>query len=224
MGSSSGKREAVGVFHDATSLRSAVDELLSAGFDRAELSLLAGEQAIREKLGRSYRAVGDLEDEAAVPRVAYLATEDIGDAQGAVAAVLLYVGATAAAGAVVASGGTLAAALAALAMGAGAGGTVGAVLARFIGDAYGHYLGSQLDHGGLLLWVCLRDPAHESRALKILARNGADDLHVHALSEAAEAGTEMTRRMSALVDEAGQESFPASDPPAYNMGRDSGNR
>jgi hypothetical protein len=44
-------REAVGVFHDPASLQEAIDELLSSGFDRAELSLLAGEHAVEEKLG-----------------------------------------------------------------------------------------------------------------------------------------------------------------------------
>jgi len=220
MSSSNDVREAVGVFHDVDSLRAAIDELLSSGFDRAELSLLAGEEAVEKKLGGSFRAIRDVEDEAEVPRIAYLSTEDVGAAEGAVAGVLLYIGATAATGAVVASGGTLAAAIAALALGAGTGGTVGAVLARFIGDAYGDYLSSQLDRGGLLLWVCLRDPAHESQALKILARNGADDLHVHSLTGAAAAARDINRRMSALVDEAGLESFPASDPPAYNMGRE----
>lgn len=39
--------EAVAVFHDAQSLQATIDELLSEGFDHAELSVLASEQAIR---------------------------------------------------------------------------------------------------------------------------------------------------------------------------------
>ena len=35
-------REAVGVFHDEKSLQAAVDALLIVGFDRSDLSLLAG--------------------------------------------------------------------------------------------------------------------------------------------------------------------------------------
>lgn len=37
-----GVREAVGVFHDERTLQAAADDLLVAGFDRADLSLLAG--------------------------------------------------------------------------------------------------------------------------------------------------------------------------------------
>lgn len=48
-------REAVGLFDRSSTLQEAIDELLSSGFDRAELSLLASEKAVDEKLGRHYR-------------------------------------------------------------------------------------------------------------------------------------------------------------------------
>ena len=51
-------REAVGVFHDPASLQEAIDELLSSGFDRAEVSLLAGEHAVEEKLRHRYATSG----------------------------------------------------------------------------------------------------------------------------------------------------------------------
>ena len=41
--------EAVAVFHDGAQLQDAVDELLSSGFNQAELSLLASEDAVEEK-------------------------------------------------------------------------------------------------------------------------------------------------------------------------------
>ena len=44
-------REAVGVFASENDLQAAIDELLSSGFHRAELSLLASEEAVNEKLG-----------------------------------------------------------------------------------------------------------------------------------------------------------------------------
>ena len=52
-------REAVAVFDDAESMESAVDEILSAGFDRAEVSLLSSEAAVEEKLGHAYERVKD---------------------------------------------------------------------------------------------------------------------------------------------------------------------
>jgi len=57
-------REAVGVFHDLERFKDAVDELTSTGFDRADLSLLASQQTVEEKLGHAYRKVGELEEDA----------------------------------------------------------------------------------------------------------------------------------------------------------------
>ncbi|MEN8197711.1 MAG: hypothetical protein ABFS30_14540, partial [Pseudomonadota bacterium] len=104
-------REAVGVFADAPSLEAAVADLEAGGFDRSEISLLASQQAVEEKLGTIYFKVADLEDDPEVPRTAYVSNESMKEAEGALAGGLMYVGAVAAAGAVVASGGGLAAAI-----------------------------------------------------------------------------------------------------------------
>jgi hypothetical protein len=75
-------REAVGVFNRSEDLQDAIDELLSSGFDRAELSLLASEHAVEEKLGHRYEKVGALAEDPTVPRAAYVSTEAIGGAEG----------------------------------------------------------------------------------------------------------------------------------------------
>jgi len=174
-------REAVGVFDDLASLEAAIDELLSRGFDRAEISLMAGEEAVEEKLGHMYRKVEDVEDDPAVPRAAYVARESLGAAEGALAGGLLYVGGAVAAGAVFATGGTLAAAITASALAGGAGGLIGTVLASMVGRHHADYLQTQLDRGGLLLWVRTWDAEHEKRASEILSRNSAHDVHIHDL-------------------------------------------
>ena len=174
-------REAVGVFNTADALQEAIDELMSSGFDRAELSLLASEQAVEEKLGHHYEKVRDLEDDSTVPRAAYMSTESIGDAEGGLVGGLMYVGATAAAGAIVATGGTVAAAIAAAALAGGAGGLIGSVLAKWVGDHHAHHLQEQLNHGGLLLWVRTWDSEDEKRAVEILAKHTGRDVHVHTL-------------------------------------------
>lgn len=46
--------EAVALFHDVKSLQAAIDELLTSGFDRADLSVLGNEKAIEDKLGHNY--------------------------------------------------------------------------------------------------------------------------------------------------------------------------
>ena len=159
-------REAVGVFNRPEDFQDAIDELLSSGFHRAELSLLASEHAVEEKLGHRYEKVDALEDDPRVPRTAYVSTEAIGGAEGAVIGALMYVGATAAAGAILVSGGTLAAAIAAMVVGGGAGGLIGAILAKWIGDHHGQYLQQQMEHGGLLLWVRTWDAKRKSAPLR----------------------------------------------------------
>jgi hypothetical protein len=179
-------REAVGVFHDRDSFHNAVDDLTSAGFDVAELSLLAGSGAVEEKLGHAYRKIEELADDPKVPRAAYVSDHSLAEGRTGVIGGLAYVGAMVGAGAVVASGGTLAAALAAAAIAGGGGGLVGGWAAQFLGRDYGQALQDQLERGGLLLWVRVRDAARERRALDILKRNGAEDVHVHELPASAD--------------------------------------
>lgn len=211
-------REAVGVFHDRTQFQAAIDDLLSGGFDRAEISLLASRSAVETKLGHRYRSVRDLEDDPTVPVVAYVSMEDVGDAEGMVAGILIYVGAVAAAGAMLASGGTLAAAIAVATVSGYIAGSLGSVVARTLEGQYLQRLEEQLGAGGLLLWVHTRDADHERRATEIMRRNGGEDVHVHDLTVAAREVAEMKRRIDDMLDEAGRESFPASDAPSFNPG------
>jgi hypothetical protein len=186
-----GVREVVGVFRDETALEVTIDELQESGFDRAEISLLAKEEAVREKLGHVYRKVTELEDDEAV-RVAYVSKEDYGAAEGGLISGLVYVGALAGAGSVVASGGALGGALLAAGLWGGAGGAFGLLAARWLDRQRAQRLTEQIEKGGLLLWVHARDAEHEARAIEILQRNQAADVHAHdltlAYSESAAAG------------------------------------
>jgi len=174
-------REAVAVFHDERALRSAVDELLISGFDRSAISLLAGQQAVESRLGHSYSKVADLEHDPSVPRIAYIGTDSRTEAQGVTVGALVYVGAMASAGAVVASGGTVLAALLAVTAASGLGGLIGVALAKLIARHHARHLEMQLEKGGLILWVTLANPDLEKRAVEVLQRHAADDVHVHEL-------------------------------------------
>jgi hypothetical protein len=110
-----------------------------------------------------------------------VSTEAIGGAEGGLIGGLMYVGAAAAAGAVVVSGGTLAAGIIAAVLAGGAGGLIGSILAKWVGDHHAHYLQEQMDRGGLLLWVRTWDAEDERRAVEILRRHSGSDVHVHAL-------------------------------------------
>ena len=174
-------REAVGLFHDEKTLQDAADELLINGFNHADLSLLAGHRSVETRLGGMYERVADVEDKPDVAFQAFVDSDSRTEGKGVLVGGLFYIGAVAAAGAIVASGGTVAALILGVAAGGGAGGLVGAALAGFLEKHHAHALQEHLDKGGLLLWVHTPDEAHETRALEILRRAGAEDAHVHAL-------------------------------------------
>lgn len=64
-------------------------------------------------------------------------------------------------------------------IGAVAGGAIGSLGARWIGKHHSNHIEGQINKGGLLLWVSLRDPEHEERVLAILKEYNADHVHVH---------------------------------------------
>ncbi|ADZ70329.1 hypothetical protein [Polymorphum gilvum] len=175
------RTEVVGLFHSAERLEQAVDDLLSNGFDRADLSILASEAAVAEKFAGKVVSVREIEDRPDVPTMAYVSTESVGDAEGAILGGFIYIPAMIGAAAVVATGGTLAAAIAAVAIASGIGAGFGALLAGMLGDAHAATIEQHLQRGGLLLWVRARDGAHEERAAGILRAAGAEDIHSHAL-------------------------------------------
>lgn len=172
-------REAVGAFHTWKDLQAAVDALTARGFDRSDLSLLASEKAVGEKLGHVYEKVAELEDDAAVPRTAYVGKDSMVEAKTFAISGLGYVGALAAIGAIVASGGTLAAVIGGAAVAGGLGVGLGTYLTRAIGRERAESVQAQLKKGGLLLWVQTRDADHEARAVEILKAHGGDDVHLH---------------------------------------------
>lgn len=178
-----GVREAVGFFESETALQDAIDDLLSHGFDRAEISVLASVEAVEEKLGTFFDKVSTLEDNPKVPHVAYIAKDDIGDAEGAVIGGLMYVGAMIGLMPVVISGGALAAVLVAGAIGGGVGTAIGATLAGLIGHHHSEYISEQLQHGGLLLWVRTFTVEDEKKAIDILGKHSGKDVHIHGLPD-----------------------------------------
>lgn len=177
--------EVVGVFHTTEDLESAIDELLSSGFDRAELSLLASPEAVAAKFGGYYISVSDLADDPAAPRTAFVSTAAIGDAKGGLIGGLAYVGATVAVGAVVMSGGAMAATVAAAILAGGTGGMIGSALALWVGQHHADYLHNQIENGGLLLWVRAWNASDEARALEIVAKHAADMVHSRSIPDTA---------------------------------------
>lgn len=97
-------RTAIATFNDPELLEAAVIDLEEHGFDRAEISLLAGERTVEKKLGHRYARVDEIGDTDDTPNRAFVEKGDYTEAKSGLIGGLFYVGALAAAGAVVASG------------------------------------------------------------------------------------------------------------------------
>lgn len=171
--------EAVGIFDNEDALHTAIDELQENGFMRQELSVLAEEKAVEEKLHRIYKRTEEAIDDPDAPRTIFVPQETLGEAEGALIGTPLYVAATTAGAVTVASGGTILTAIVAAAAAGAAGTAIGGVLASFLAQHHADYIQDQLGKGGILLWVHLRSPDMEEKARQILAKHTNKDVHIH---------------------------------------------
>jgi len=174
-------REAVGVFGDFRSLQAAADELLTGGFDRSALSLLADPATVQRKRGRVFASVRDAEDDPAAPFRAYAGLDSRIEAEGALIGGIAYAGAMAAAIVAAGHGVSLTGHIAWVVAAGAVGGLVGLWFARMVENRHRGYLKALLDAGGLLLWVRAHDDEHERRALTVMRHYGASDVHAHDL-------------------------------------------
>ncbi len=153
--SSSSPREIVGTFGDRGRFQAAVDALTAAGFDRGALSVLSSHAALDTAQGtpgwreRLVGLVGELK----------------------------YEGPLIAAGLIALAAGPVGAAIAAL-VAAGVGTAAARELLSEIAavrdpDAFARALAA----GSVILWVAVADGEQEAKANRILAENGADDVH-----------------------------------------------
>ncbi|MEA1943438.1 MAG: hypothetical protein U9P68_14440 [Pseudomonadota bacterium] len=172
-------REVVGIFDHEGDLQAAVDALLGAGFDRADLSLLADASAVTGRLGYADWQARKLEDDPNAPCMAYTSGESRGDSEGAVLGIPMYVMGVTAAGIAAAAGGPLAITLAATAAGTGTGAVIGGMLAHLIGQHHVKHIEEQIRHGGLLIWVRVWNDADVTKAETVLSEAGARDIHSH---------------------------------------------
>jgi hypothetical protein len=175
-------REAVGLFTSFEALQGAIDELLSSGFDRADLSLLGSESAIANTIGPAVERAA-LEDDRATPRGAYVSPDAIGMAEGSLISGLAYVGGVATAGVIAIAGAPLTTIFLGAGLAGGVGGLIGAGLARVVGDRRAGEIRSHLEAGGLLLWVRTWRLEDERRAVAILTRHSGRDVHVHSAAQ-----------------------------------------
>src|SRR5215472_11181299 len=149
-------REAVASFADRAHFQRAVNELLAAGFEASDISVLASHQPLSAA------------DETETNALSAGLTGEI-----------KYIGPLTVAGIILLSGGPITATVAAL-VSAGIG---GAALKELFDDytaaPHREDFSAALQAGAVLLWVRCADPQIELRALRILDEAGGRHVHIH---------------------------------------------
>ena len=166
----------VGVLRSPQALQAVIDRLEVAGFDRAQFGVLASKEALSS--GRGAETADELADDPYVPTKAEREPESEGAFTGALVGGLSYLGATAAAAAVILTGGGLGLVLAALVAAGGAAGLVGALVAHGFHQEHADMIEEQLAHGGIVLWIRPRDDDQERAATAELKATGAQKIVV----------------------------------------------
>lgn len=176
--------EAVGIFETKEKLQAAMYDLMIAGFSRYDISVLASQETLERKLGKSYWRAEELADDPETPRAAFVSEEAIGELEGGITGGLFFLGSAIAMTALLTPASTAAASIAAVAIGGSPGAVLGTLLARRVQKHHQDYYQTQIEHGGILLWVRVVNPDRERIAVEIMKGHSGKDVHVHPWSEA----------------------------------------
>lgn len=173
-------REVVGLVKSRDVLDRLVDELTNAGFDRADIDLMASRATIRRELGIYYKDPIPAADASDAPRRDLIKTDDKVSTTALVFGTLVTIGTLGAALPIVASGGALAAvAAAALAGGATGAGLASILRSRLLSSGDGVDLEDELRLGGIVVLVRVLNPETETLAQQIMRRHAVEKIHVH---------------------------------------------
>jgi len=173
-------REVTGVFHSRHALDAAAHALLLAGFDRADVDVVASLDQIRERIGAFYVAPEELADVPRTPRRPLIDREDIGVFKVVVASTLGSIAAGATVFLMMSSGaGNAEIGVAAVLVGIVAAGTGFLLAGRILGGDEAKGLDALMAERGLILWVRFRSPEQETLAQEILLAHGAHAVRVH---------------------------------------------
>jgi hypothetical protein len=173
-------REVAGVFHSRQHLNDAIQELLMAGFDRADIDVMGELDAVGRRLGFANVAPEELPDIPQIPRRPVIAPEDLTLTWAMMVGIFAFVGAAVGALIAITSGGsTLSSILVAL-LGAVLGGGLAAwFMARTARRAEDEAMAAQTAAHGIVLWAQVHSNEQEDEARCILERNGGRAVRVH---------------------------------------------
>lgn len=151
-------REVVGLFADRQTFEAAVKALLEAGFEAADLSLLASHESL-EAAGRPGKPWGD--------------------AMTALMGELKFEVPLVASGAIFLFGGAFAATVAGIVGAATAGMALKEVVGEVTSTPHTEDFERALRAGSVILWARAETPEREKKATGILAAHGGANVHVH---------------------------------------------
>ena len=174
-------REVAGIFHARDALDAAAHELLLAGFDRADVDVVASLDQIRERIGPFYVAPEELADVPRTPRRPLIDRGDIGVFKVVVAGTLgaIAAGATLFLMMMQSGAGNGEIAVAATLVGIVTAGAGFLLARRIFGGDEAQGLDALMAKRGLILWARARSPEQEALAQEILLAHGARAVRVH---------------------------------------------
>jgi hypothetical protein len=169
-------REVAGLFESRAGVQSTIDNLLLAGFDRADLGLMAGVDSLRHVLRKVSISIEELEGTSS--RGAPVLPREVVAVQAMIVGTVGFFAAAGAAWISIASGaGTVLAVIASAIAGCIAAALGGFVFARRFRPKDVVVLDDTL-RGGVVLWVRVRTTDQEAEARQILATHGARSVRV----------------------------------------------
>lgn len=160
-------RTVTAIFDDLAPAARAVEDLVAAGFDRSQISLVMTDQT-------RARHFGEIDAErAGRPRQSSpVVTTAAGSAIGAIAGALTAIAALAVPGGIAVAGPILAI-LGGASVGAVGGGVVGALIGAGIPEKEARHYEHHLLHGGILVGVDVQSLERDAQAMRILQNAGA---------------------------------------------------
>jgi hypothetical protein len=173
-------REVTGVFHSRKALIAAAEELLVAGFDRADIDVSASFDELQRRLNYQQIPPADLADIPTAPRQPLVDEGDVQIADAVVGSVAGCVAALAMAFYLFVRGWPpLSVGILSVLTGLVVGGVAVLVARRRLRRERVLGLERLAEEHGLLIWVRVHSPEKEAEAQEILMRHGAEAVHVH---------------------------------------------
>ena len=173
-------REVTGVFRSRKALIDAADDLLVAGFDRADIDVSASFDELQRRLNYQSIPPADLADIPTAARQPLIDQGDVLTTDAVVGSLAGCIGAVAMAYFLIVRGmAPLSVGIVSVLTGLVVGGVAVLVVRRRLQRERVRGLEKLAEAHGLLIWVRVQSPEKEAEAQEILARHGAEAVHVH---------------------------------------------